>query len=59
MSSVIVVDIGNTSTSVGVARGRRVTCVSHLKGGLKDEKAIRDIVSELGRSRTLEAAVLC
>lgn len=57
---ILVVDIGNTSTTVGMARGRRILRTGRLPstaGG--DSERIGSFLQRLTRSSTIEDAVLC
>ena len=54
-----VVDIGNTSTAVGLSLGGRITDVAHLHGGLKDASAIAYVVRGIAGKRKLSDSVLC
>jgi type III pantothenate kinase len=55
----LVVDIGNTSTAVGLALDGRISGVCHLHGGLKDRRAIRLVLDGLVGPGRPDGAVLC
>ena len=57
--SCIVVDIGNTNTSVGIVRGQRVTSVRHLPGSVALSKNIEKLVRELTATCSVGGSVLC
>lgn len=54
----IVIDIGNTSTGIGLAAGGTVTGICHLQGGLKDRNAIRHVVKGLMGDAEVDGAIL-
>jgi len=55
----VVVDIGNTSTAVGLARDGVIGSVCHLHGGLKDKLAIAHVVRGLCGQAEVAGAALC
>jgi type III pantothenate kinase len=55
----IAIDIGNSSTAYGLCSGKRVTNVSHVKGGLSSRAAVREAIRILAANRRLDGAVLC
>lgn len=55
----LVIDIGNTSTAVGLARHGAIHGVCHLHGGLKDRRAIAHVVRGLCGGKRPEGAALC
>jgi type III pantothenate kinase len=55
----IVVDIGNTSTAVGLARDGAISGVCHLHGGLKDKRAIAHVVRGLCGRVPVHGSALC
>ena len=57
--SCLVVDIGNTSTAIGLAQGERVWSVCHLHGGLRDRRAIAHVVRGLLGRTPVAGAALC
>lgn len=59
MSCILVIDIGNTNTSVGLARGGKITRVSNVRGGLKDRSVIRQVIANLVHRRQINGSVLC
>lgn len=56
---VIVVDIGNSSTTYGICSGDRVTNVSHVRGGISSRQRVVDAMKLLAEERHLDGAVLC
>ena len=54
---IIVVDIGNTSTSIGVFRRGRVGRVSAVKGGIKNLPAVREALIKAGVEKTKQAVI--
>jgi len=59
MSRIIVVDIGNTSTSIGVAHDTKIACVSRMYGGVRDRKVIRNVITRLARNHRIDDSVFC
>ena len=55
--SVVVIDVGNTSTSIGHWDGERVTAITPVKGGIADLTAAGDALEKAG-ARTADAAIL-
>jgi len=58
-SYVVVVDIGNTSTSIALAHEGKLTCVSHVRGCLRDGRTVRALITDLNRNRRINGSVLC
>ncbi|MCE9613695.1 MAG: type III pantothenate kinase [Lentisphaerae bacterium] len=54
----MVVDVGNTSTSLGLAQGARITRVARLPGKLRDVAAIERAIRRAGDGKRLDGAVL-
>ena len=54
----IAVDIGNTSTTVGLASKGRITRVSHLSGGMRDRNPIEQTLKRVTQNREIAGAVL-
>jgi type III pantothenate kinase len=57
--SCVVIDIGNTSTAVGLARHGRISRVCHLHGGLKDPQAIKHVLKGLLDADRVDGMALC
>lgn len=57
--SVILIDIGNTSISIGLARSGRICNVSCLSADIRDSKTVRRILLRLSRSRGVKDSALC
>jgi type III pantothenate kinase len=55
----IVIDIGNTSTAIGLAEAGKVRSVSHLQGGLRDRAAIGHVVRGIAGETGVTESVLC
>jgi len=55
----IVVDIGNTSTAVGLARSGRIMRVSHLEGGMRDRRVIELVLRDVSRNCRIDGAAVC
>ncbi len=58
MRTCLAVDVGNTSTALGLVSGRRVRDVRHIQGGIRDLRATRDAVDHLMRRGAIEGAVI-
>lgn len=54
----IVVDIGNTSTSIALSRRGRISRVSRLPGDLRDAATITRVVAKTGAGVALQGAIL-
>lgn len=54
----LVIDIGNTSTAIGLARNGVISRVSHVQGGLRDRTAIRHIIDGVRGRDPVEGSVL-
>lgn len=59
MKSIVVVDIGNTSTSIALARDGKVARLWPLHGGLRNRSVIASVLDTLTRGKAVEGAVLC
>ena len=56
--SCLAIDIGNTSTAIGVVRDGRVSGACHLQGGLLDRTAIEHVVRGLIGHQSVDGAAL-
>lgn len=59
MSWVIVVDIGNTSASFGLARGTALKCVRRIDGYLSKKNEIASALEEISKGHSIVGSVLC
>jgi type III pantothenate kinase len=59
MSNVVVVDMGNTSTSVALARNGRIVRRSHQPSKRNDAGTIRNVIRQTMRGTKIDGAVLC
>jgi type III pantothenate kinase len=58
MPSILVVDIGNTSTSVALYTGRRVSKHHHIPGGVRRQMDVREVVRAVaGKTRPAGCAI--
>lgn len=55
----IVVDVGNTSTAVGIASGEKITRVQHISGSMNTKKDIAKVISVLSSGLKIRNSVLC
>jgi type III pantothenate kinase len=58
MSRCLVVDVGNTSTAIGLVAGRRVRGARHVQGGIRDLRACCDALAELTQAGGVEGSVI-
>lgn len=54
----LAVDVGNSSTTVGVVAGRRVRHVAHIKGGIRDVAAVNATLRHILSRSSVSGAVL-
>jgi type III pantothenate kinase len=54
----LAVDVGNTSTALGVLSGKRVLRVAHVRGGIGDIDAAEDALQRLLSGRQVGGAIL-
>ena len=59
MMRMVVVDVGNTSTGIGLYENGRVSRVSHVKGGVaKEPERCAEALRKAARGKTLDGVVL-
>ena len=55
----LAIDVGNTSAAVGVVSGRRVSGVTHIKGGINSFDKVENTLRELTRKHKVDGTALC
>jgi len=56
--SCLAIDVGNTSTALGIVQGQRVRDVHHIQGGIRNAARVRSILRALRDPDALEGAIL-
>jgi type III pantothenate kinase len=59
MDWVVVVDVGNTSTSLGLAHGEKLKRFQRLDGSLVKKSDIIDVLKDLSKGHSIAGSVLC
>jgi type III pantothenate kinase len=58
MTRVLAVDIGNTNTSLGLARNGRLSRVRHVPGAVRGKRAVSEAIASVLRGHQVDGAVL-
>lgn len=57
--SILLVDIGNTSVSVGIGKGRRISNFTQLDTAASSTRGVKNILAKVCRGKKLSGAILC